>query len=160
VIDETQVFLVSRVVLQPRSETFVQASVGDLQESQRRSIVDCRTTVLFETTQKSTKKRNVHTARGVMEIDSCTDTIPVKIINTSNAPITLHSGSVVGVLESVEQSQLIEVNSVSEQSDELDLSLNDKFDNCDSVVGIEDVDLSHINDINQHDFITSTTNSI
>jgi hypothetical protein len=55
------------------------------------------------------------------------------------------------VLESVEQSQLIEVNSVSEQSDELDLSLNDKFDNCDSVVGIEDVDLSHINVISQRD---------
>ena len=58
-IEETQVFLVSRVVLEPRSETFVQTSVGELQEAQRRSIVDCRTTVLFDTTEESMNKSNV-----------------------------------------------------------------------------------------------------
>ena len=40
---------------------------------------------------------------------------------------------------------MLEVNSVIDQSDELDASLNEKFDNCESVVRIEGVELSQIN---------------
>lgn len=157
-MDETQVLLVSRVVLQPRSETFVEASVGGLQESQRRSIVDCTKSVLFDTNDKTVRRSNVHIGRGVMEIDSCTKTIPVKIINinTSNAPVTLHAGSVVAVLESVNQSQLLEVSSITGQNDELDVI--DKFDNCESVVGIEGVDLSHITDSKQREELQQLLN--
>src|SRR4051812_43811353 len=86
-VEETQVFLVSRVVLEICSDKFVQTPVGELEEAQRRPIVDCRTTVLFDSTEKSMNKSNVYIARGVIEIDSCTDTIPVRVINTSNAPI-------------------------------------------------------------------------
>ena len=147
VIEETQVYLVSRVVLQPRCETFVQAAVGCLKEQQRRAIVDQQTTVLFDSTGEAAKKANIHIARGVLEVDSCTDTIPVKIVNTSNAPITLHENSILGELEPVQQDQLIEANSVGVQIDELDVV--GKFDDSAPVVGIEGVDLSHISNDEQ-----------